>query len=180
MRLTENAISWLERGALKGDPEVNAVDGEGFSYDAGQVCAIADGVRRSGVGYNEFQPNLQVKDVIWSGAVRNGAHMKWWKVTDCEDGTTEMPMLPSRRTKEVHSHFMKRWGASGKGCKLVTGRRFQLVTHTTKVMPAGPMFDHPTPVILVEGIRMEPRSSHQKKISKYFTRSAAGRESPTY
>ena len=170
MKLTDGAISSLKRGAHEGTDEVSAVDEQGECYDAGQVCAIADGVVRREMGYNEYKPNLMVKDVIWAGAVQRDVHMKWWVVTDREDQSTEMHMLPTHRTKEANRSFMRKWGASGKNCKLSKGRRFCLVTYTTEVHPGSPMFDAPTPVIRVEGIRVEPKTKVQRKLSAFFAK----------
>ena len=170
MKLTGGAIECLKRGAAKGTDEINAVGDDGESYDAGQVCAIADGVIRRQMGYNEFQPNLMVKEVVWSGAVKRDGELKWWVVTDCEDSSTHMHMLPTHRTKEANRSFMKKWGASGKNCKLAKGRRFTLVTCTTEIHPGAPVFDIETPVIRVEGIRMEPRSNFQKNLLSFFSK----------
>lgn len=172
MQLTFGAIAALKAGA-KRDEEVNAVDADGTAFDAGQICAVKDGlVRRKQIDYNEYQPNLMVKEVKWSLTNRLGVPMKTWIVVDDEEAEddSEMVMMAATRTKEVHQKFLKQWGQSGKNCKLSIGRRFTLVDYTTVTIAPGKQFSVETPVIMVEKLRMEPKSRHQTKIASFLSK----------
>lgn len=171
MMLTHGAIKALTNGAEHPDIAINAIV-DGVPKDAGQICAEEDGlVRHKQIDYDEYQPVLQVKDVIWTKQMKFATPMKHWIVTDDEDGDNAMVMLASTRKDGkdgTYRKFMKTWGQSGKNCKLGKGRRFKLLTYTTKMTREGSLFNDPVPVIHVENIRVEPKSRKQKKIYDFI------------
>lgn len=173
MILSNGAIDSLTRGARKGDIEVNALSKDGETFYAGQVCCEVDGVERKSVDYDEFTPNLEIKEVVWTQKIVGNVPMKTWLVTDDSDSDNQMVMIHSKRSKQIAKNFLKKWGQSGKDCKLGSGRRFTLVDYTTAMEPPGPMFDDWTPVIRVERIRMEPKSRKQKKMLEFLRKNNA-------
>ena len=171
MQLTPGAIGALKLGANYAgyaSLEINAITADGTKWDSACICAEKDGIKRGSLDYNEYKPNLQVKEVVWTEAIRKGVPMKYWIVTDTEDGENEMVMMHSTRNKEVCKNFLKKWGQSGKDCKLGKGKRFTLVDYYTTVTPANSHFEYDTPTIKVERIRMEPRSNHQQKLTSFL------------
>ena len=167
-------LKCLKDGAHHPDEEVTAIV-EGTACDAGQICAAKDFLRRyKQIQYNEFQPVLQVKEVVWTGAIRFGTPMKHWIVTDDEDGGTSMVMVASTRTDSIYKHFFKTWGQSGKDVKLTKKRRFRLLDYTTSVTSKGSLFSEPIPVIHAEIIRCEPRSNFKKKLNAFAKNNGVG------
>ena len=172
MKLSNGAVKALTAGALSGDDEVSAITQDGQRCDCGPILAEKDGLISSKqIEYdNEFHPNLMIKEACWFPSIQFGVHRKGWKVTDEEDGSTEMWMLPTNRNLSVAKHFSKKWGTSGSQCKLGMGKKFTLLDYTTEVVPAGRQFDVDTPVIRVERIRCAPKQKKQTNLKSYFSK----------
>ena len=78
MILTHGSIAALKEGAEHPDIAINAIV-DVVPKDARQICAEEDGlVRHKQIDYDEYQPVLQVKEVIWTKQMKFATPMKHW------------------------------------------------------------------------------------------------------
>jgi hypothetical protein len=153
MQLTVEAIAMLTQGAHSPSQDDNAISAIGKVFHAGQVQCEDDPKLRKRMGIEEFQPVLEVRELVWLGT--------WSKFPRINiivtDGLMSMEMRIGQRSPQARSAIFRKNGPLFSG-KLNIGKRFRLLDYTT-VMEKG------KPMILLERIRAAPKRTSAKILS---------------
>ena len=168
MNLTKGAVKALRRGALTGNDDINAITDDDVKHEAGQICSEDDSIHRRLMGYDEFQPVLEVKRVEWHGRQLCSYPMVKFFCVD-EDDDEEICVMASPRNKHV---FAKRiFSKGGVYCRggLGVGRRFQLLDYSTRVMQKDRVHDGEEPIVHIEKIRCAPVPRRQTKMMSFLS-----------
>ena len=167
MSLTDGAVRALKRGANCGSDDFNAIMDNGDKREAGQVCMEDDDEMRRRMGFDEFQPVLEVKRTVWLGRwLRPHPVIKYY----CSDGGDDdiCVMASPRKNFLFAKKFYSKSGPHQKG-QMNVGRRFKLLDYTTGLEPRdGKFHDVDEEVVHVEKIRSMPRAKRQSKILKFL------------
>ena len=169
MKLTLGALRALRCGAETGRDCINAVDSEGVEWEAPQILAKDDKNIRLTLNVDEYKPILEVTKREWLGKYLLKQPVIRFHVTDGSDDD-DMVMFISMRDYYRHSKgLMAKSGPFQKG-RFNVGCRFQLADYTTHVNVDKRMCNVGDAMVLVERIRAEPRSSHQKKLTSFLSK----------
>jgi hypothetical protein len=163
---TKGAVAALTTGANSSNGDINAIFDDGkIECFTGQVILIEDDVEgnsHSQMGWEEYYPILQVKQIVWHSGLskensRGVPKMVFYAVTD---GLDEMLMVASTRKYSLLANFWDKKGPYEMGvlrqCKI-----FKLIDYHMGLkmdVAIGKM----VPCIFVEKVRPQPKRNVKK------------------
>jgi hypothetical protein len=152
MKLTGSAIAFMKEGARSGLLDTNAICYDGKVFYAGQIkCADNQELRKRLVLLDEYQPVLEVRELIWLGT--RGKFPKIKLIVT--DGIETMEMQIGFRNPERTAEFFRKKGPLFSG-KLNIGKRFRLLDYTTQLDDSG------SAIVFMERMRAAPKKVTSK------------------
>jgi hypothetical protein len=155
MQLSDFAISMLTAGAQSGLQSTNAIAPDGKVYYAAQVRCDDNPELRKCLNITEYQPVLEVLELIWLGTWKKFPKIK----LIVTDGIAKMEMQIGFRNVERKTEFFRKKGPLFTG-RLNIGKRFRLLDYTTEVDESG------CPIVFLERMRAAPKKVTNKNVSR--------------
>lgn len=150
MIVTPHAVKYLIGGAEAYNNDINAIDGEGVQFYAGQICTEDDQAMRTLLVLNEYKPVLEICELTW-----HGTYSKYPTLTiKVTDGVSTMLLRSSYRKPAFDKRFFSKRSPLYSG-KMNLGMKIRLMDYSTSIWVDRKGVAHPC--IFVEKLMAEPK-----------------------